>query len=97
MGGKPVRPPITLTACISDRTTGKVEICQKFRNRLPGLLEIKLASWLFALRDIYPREKYRVIVKIDSPLDGDPRVKMLRDNLNRLGIKIVDEVLQVAR
>ncbi|MCD6196614.1 MAG: hypothetical protein J7J82_07515 [Staphylothermus sp.] len=97
MGGKPVRPPIIVTACLAERETGKVEICQKFRNRLPGLLEIKLASWLLALSDTYPRDKYRVIVKIESPLDGDPRVENLKNSLTKLGIRVVDEVLQVAR
>ncbi len=97
MGGKPVRPPIVVTACLAERETGKVEVCQKFRNRLPGLLEIKLASWLLALSDTYPREKYRVVVKIESHLDGDSRVNKLKESLSRLGIRVVDEVLQVAR
>ena len=95
MGGKPVRPPIIVTACLSNRETGKIELCQKFRNRLPGLLEIKIASWLLALSDMYPRTQYRLIVKIESPLDGDPRVEKLKESLNRLGIQVVDEVLKV--
>jgi len=97
MGGKPVRPPIVVTACLAERDTGRIEICQTFKNRLPGLLEIKLASWLLAIIDTYPRQLYRLVVKIESPWDEDPRVAVLRNVLRRLGIKVVDEVLQVAR
>ncbi len=97
MGGKPVRPPIVVTACLAERDTGRIEICQTFKNRLPGLLEIKLASWLLAIIDTYPRELYRLVVKIESPWDEDPRVAVLRNVFRRLGIKVVDEVLQVAR
>lgn len=97
MGGKPVRPPIMITACLADRETGKIEICQSFKNRLPGLLEIKLASWLLAISDTYPKELYRLVVKIESPWNGDPRVEALKNAFRRLGIKVVDEVLQVAR
>jgi hypothetical protein len=97
LGGKPVRPPIVIMACLAERKTGKIVLCQNFRNRLPGLLEIKIASWLLALSDTYPRENYRLLVKIESPVDGDPRVKLLRESFKRLGIQIVDEALQVVR
>ncbi len=95
MGGKPVRPQLVITACLSERETGKIVLCQKFRNRLPGLLEIKIASWLLALSDAYPREQYRLIVKIESPVNGDPRVRMLRESFTRLGIQVLDDVLRV--
>lgn len=93
--GKPVNPPIVLKAYLIRRETGKIEISQTFRNRIPGLLLVKLSAWLFSLSDTYPPSQYKLVVQIDGA--NDNRVIILKNKLRELGITVIEEPIQVYR
>ncbi len=95
VGGKPVNPPIILKAYLINRSTGKIEVSQGFRNRLPGLLLVKLSTWLFSVSDIYPPNKYKLVVQVDGA--NDNRISILKNKLRELGITVIEEPIQVYR
>lgn len=91
--GKPVNSLIKLTAYLVDRETGKIVLQRTFRNRLPGLLLVKLSAWLYAVGDEFSREKYKLMVSLEGK--EDQRMEFLRNKFRELGITIVEEPIRV--
>ncbi|WFO75579.1 hypothetical protein J4526_01445 [Desulfurococcaceae archaeon MEX13E-LK6-19] len=85
--GKVKNKPIALKAFLVDRKTTKIVTSRSFRNRIPLYLYIKLAAWIFAIKDEYPSDKYKLIVHIEGD-ENDPRVRFLEEQLSKSNIEI---------
>ena len=85
-------PPIKVFASLVKRNNGAKAISKTFRGRIPFQLFIKLAAWLIAYGDQYPKEQYKLMVYIE-PAD-DPRAVKLKELLKNSGVTVVDEVIQ---